>query len=87
MEDRFEKIKQLLSYKDIIISDDEFDSLSVVFQYSRPINEVDIIENLSKLRDMGAISIESALSHSPYTNDIKVEMEKIRNEGSTINTE
>ena len=86
MEDRFEKIKQLLSYKDIEISDDEFDTLSIVFQYSRPINEVDIIENLSKLRDMGCISIESALSHSPYTNDIKVEMEKIRNEGSIINT-
>lgn len=83
LEERFERIKGLLGYKGIELSEEDFDSLSVVFQYSRPVNEVDIIENLEKLKEMGAISIESALGHSPYTNDVKVEMGRLESEAKS----
>ncbi len=84
LDNRFEKIRELLEYKGIKISEEAFDSLSIVFRYSRPVNEVDIISNLEKLRCMGAISIESALERSPYTNNVKVEMQRLKDENRRV---
>ncbi len=77
IEQRFEVIRKLLSLKGIEFTDDEYDSLGMVFQYSRPQSATEIIDNLKVLRDMNAISIESILEHSPYTTDIVQELERL----------
>lgn len=77
MEERFEKIRQILEIAGTEFDEDTFDSLGVVFQYARPQNETDIISNLKTLTDMGAISVESVLDKSPYTTDVQQEMERL----------
>lgn len=80
IEQRFEKIRMLLKYRDITFSDEEFESLDIVFTHAMPANNKEIIENLKVLSDMGAISLESILSHSPYTNDVQMELARLKNE-------
>ncbi|WP_366162645.1 phage portal protein [Bacillus infantis] len=84
IEQRFEKIRKLLGYKGVQISDDEFDSLDLVFQYATPSNDKEIIENLKLLREMGAISLEGILEDSPYTTDVQFEMNRILKEGNSV---
>lgn len=88
IEKRFEKIRKLLELQGIKFSDDEFESLDIVFKYATPSNDKEIIEMLKELREMGAISLESILSHSPMTNDVQMELEKLMSEGNgdTVST-
>jgi hypothetical protein len=53
MSERFNKIRRMLELKSIKINDDDYNSLDVVFQYARPQNEKDIIDNLKVLREVG----------------------------------
>lgn len=78
MEERFDKIRKLLELKGKRISDDAYDSLGIVFQYARPQSAKEVIDNLKVLSDMGAISIESILEHSPYTTDVVQELERLK---------
>ncbi len=78
MEERFDKIRKLLELKGKRISDDAYDTLGIVFQYARPQSAKEIIDNLKVLSDMGAISIESILEHSPYTTDVVQEMGRLK---------
>lgn len=80
IEQRFEKIRNILVMMGQPITDEAFDSLNVVFQYARPRNEQDIISDIKTLREIGALSLESALDHSPYTNDVQVELQRIASE-------
>ncbi|WP_210367421.1 phage portal protein [Bacillus sp. REN3] len=82
LEQRNEKVRKLLEYRGIKVTDDEFESLDLVFQYATPSNDKEIIENLKELREMGAISLESILGHSPYTTDVQMELGKIVSEGN-----
>lgn len=78
-EERFEKIKAILQLQGKRISEDSFDTLDTVFQYARPTNEKEIIDNLKTLSDMQGISLESIVEHSPYTHDVQQELNRIRN--------
>lgn len=78
MEQRFEKVRGILERVGVTMSDDTFDTLGVVFQYSRPQNEKDIIDNLKTLKEMGGISTESLLEVSPYTNDVNQELQRLK---------
>lgn len=82
---RHNKIRRLLELQGTKFTDDEWNTLDVVFQYAMPQSEKDIIDNLEKLKTMGAISIESVLGHSPYTTDVNSEMARIEKE--TVKTE
>jgi SPP1 family phage portal protein len=79
-EQRFEKIRKMLEYKGIKFSDEEFDTLSVVFVPSKPKNEKEIIDNLKVLDEMGAISLESILEQVPYVHDKVEEMKRLNKE-------
>lgn len=85
MEQRHDKFRVLLDKQGKQFTDEEWDTLEVVFQYAMPQSEKDIIDNLSKLKDMGAISIESILGHSPYTTDVNSELVRLSSEGVSIN--
>lgn len=84
IEQRFERIRNILALQGIAIDDDSYDTLDVVFSYARPRNEQDIINDIKTLREIKAISLESALSHSPYTSDVYQELERIKAEGTGV---
>lgn len=89
IEQRHDKIRDLLSLQGTKISDDSYDTLDMVFQYAQPSNDKEIIEMLKELREMNAISLESILSHSPMTSDVQMELGKILSEdrNDTVNTD
>ncbi|MGN7168467.1 phage portal protein [Paenibacillus cellulositrophicus] len=80
MKQRHEKIRRLLEIQGTKFTDEEWETLDVVFQYAMPQSEKDVIDNLTKLKEMGAISIESILGHSPYTTDVNSEMVRLSSE-------
>lgn len=80
MEERFDKIRKLMELKGKRIGEDAYDSLGIVFQYARPQSAKEVIDNLKVLSDMGAISIESILEHSPYTTDVVQEMGRLKDD-------
>ncbi len=77
LEQRFDKIRQLLKYKGVTFTDDEYDTLGIVFQFARPSNDKEVVENLKALREVDLISVESAVERNPYVTDVSGEMEKI----------
>ncbi|CDX03331.1 Phage portal protein, SPP1 Gp6 [Desulfitobacterium hafniense] len=82
MMQRFKVFEKLLGIKGITIDVNE---VELVFQYARPMNEKDIIDNLKTLKEMGAISLQSALEQNPYVYDVASELEKIREDNSDRN--
>ncbi len=83
---RYNKIRRLLELQGTTFNDAEWDTLDIVFQYAQPQSEKDIINNLKTLKDIGAISIESVLGHSPYTTDVNSEMQRLSGEGTISNS-
>lgn len=80
-EERYEKIRELSAkYKGIVFSDEDYDSLDMVFQYAQPSNDKEIIENIKLLRELGGMSLESMLEKSPYTTDVQYELIRLKNE-------
>ncbi|MDE8562747.1 phage portal protein [Anoxybacillus rupiensis] len=84
IEQRFEKIRRLLAYKGVTFTDEEFDSLGLVFSYALPSSDKEAIENMKALREMKGISLETLLEHNPYVNDVQNELLRLKKEGDTI---
>jgi len=72
---RFKAIERILKAQGINFDADEID---VVFQYSRPSNDKDIVDILKALNDMNAISLQSIVENAPMINDVVQEMERIQ---------
>jgi len=81
IEQRFKAIEALLRAKGIVINSD---ALDVVFEYARPMNQTDIINDLQTLRDMGAISLQSTVEQCPMVYDVASELERIKAEGLKV---
>ncbi|WP_274366220.1 phage portal protein [Paenibacillus thermotolerans] len=84
IEQRFEIIRKLLEYNNVKFTDDEYDTLDFVFQFARPQNDKEIVENLKALNEMKAISLESILERNPYVTDVQGEMQRIK-DGNVLN--
>ncbi|WP_061330262.1 phage portal protein [Clostridium botulinum] len=54
--------------------------VDIEFNYSRPINQSELLENLSKQRNMGAISIETVIEKSDLTKDKIQELARLKSE-------
>jgi len=82
---RWDKIKKLLSLKGINVTG----SINCTFEYDIPLNAKETIENITTLKQNGLISLETALSRTPYIYDVSTEMQKIKNDtiGSSIGNE
>ncbi|MGG6440506.1 phage portal protein [Saccharococcus caldoxylosilyticus] len=80
IEQRFEKIRRLLEYKGITFTDDEFDSLGLVFSYALPSSDKEVIENMKSLREMGGLSLHTMLEQNPYVNDVQQELMRLKEE-------
>lgn len=86
-DDRFGKIRKMLTLQGVTFDDEAFDTLNVVFSPATPKNESEIIANLKTLQDMGAISIESILENVPYVTDKVGELKRIEDEKGKMNNE
>ncbi|CKG13891.1 Phage portal protein%2C SPP1 Gp6-like [Streptococcus pneumoniae] len=49
----------------------------MVFHYARPVNETEVIDNLVKMYDVGAISMESLVAINPYVSNEHLELKRI----------
>lgn len=78
----FRKLQKLRSvHKDY--SDDEFDSLNINFNLSRPVDTNSLMADLKVQQDMGAISKRTIIEKSPYTTDVSLELKRIEDEQSS----
>lgn len=80
---RFEMFDKLLKIKGVALSDTDY--VDVEFNYSRPVNTSEVLDNLNKQFNMGAISKQSIIEKSPLTSDVTTELERLKQEGSTGN--
>lgn len=77
---RLEKMRILLSVKGIRFTDEEWETLDISFTYALPTSDKDIIENLVKLKGIGALSDETLQRMNPYVKDTASELNKIAND-------
>ena len=77
LEQRTDKVVGLLGKQGKAYSEDAIDSLDMVFHYARPVNETEVIDNLVKMYDVGAISIESLVAINPYVSNEHLELKRI----------
>lgn len=78
LKERFKKIDMLLKKQGFIFGAEDYYDLE--FNYSRPVNTNDIMNNLQIQHDMGAISTQTVIEKSPLTNDVKQEMDRLASE-------
>ena len=83
IEQRFEKIRRLLAYKGVTFTDDEFDSLGLVFSYQLPSNDKEVIENMKALREIGGLSLQTMIEQNPYVYDVQQELMRLKEENNT----
>ncbi|MBE2930587.1 phage portal protein [Anoxybacillus flavithermus] len=80
IEQRFEKIRRLLEYQGVTFTDDEFDSLGLVFSYQLPSNDKEVIENMKSLREVGGLSLVTMIEQNPYVYDVQQELMRLKEE-------
>ncbi|MFC0906236.1 phage portal protein [Clostridium sp. MT-14] len=87
---RWEQIEKLLQYKGINVNG----LVDCTFNMSIPSNETELVNNIVNLYNNKLMSIDSAIEHSPYVNDIETEIKAIQtgqevskedNQGTTVN--
>jgi len=62
------------------ISDDDFESLNVVFNINKPVDTKNNMENMQIQYQMGAISKKTVMEQSPYTTDSAQEIQRLKEE-------
>lgn len=77
---RFEYFRKLLKILGKEYSDDDFDSLNINFNLSRPVDTNSLMADLKTQQEMGAISKRTIIEKSPYTTDISLELDRIEKE-------
>ena len=81
---RWEYIRKLMELTNNPISDDDFESLNVSFNISKPIDTKQNMENMKMQYDMGALSKRTIMELSPYTTDSAQELQRLADEGKSI---
>lgn len=71
-----ESVYQMLENIGKMVSVDFMD-INVSFNISKPIDYNNLIDNLVKLNQMNAVSLETILRVSPYTNDVSEELKRL----------
>lgn len=83
--DRFDKIEVLLNKKGIRFNEEDY--CQVLINYNRPIDSSEVLEQLSKQYNDGAMSKRTYIEKSPLTDNVDVELERIAEEGKTVEVE
>lgn len=81
---RFEYFRKLQKLRSVRkeYSDEEFDSLNINFNLSRPVDTNSLMSDLKMQQEMGAISKQTVIEKSPYTNDVSLELDRIEKENA-----
>ncbi len=77
---RFEQIRKLLEIKGTTIDDELFDTLDFCFNVNRPVDNKSDMENMKLQYECGAISKQTIIDKSPYTTDVALELERLKQE-------
>ncbi len=77
---RLNYIRKLMKLKNVPISDEVFDSISIVFNVNRPVDNVNDMKNMQIQYNCGAMSRQTIIDKSPYTTDTALELERIEAE-------
>lgn len=79
---RFEYFRKLQELRSVHkkYTDEAFDSLNITFNLSRPVDTNSQMSDLKMQQDMGAISKRTIIEQSPYTTDVALELERIKEE-------
>jgi len=80
LQDRFKKIKRLLELQGIKVEG----NVSVEYNLSIPVDTDEVVRNIKAMRDMGAISIDTAMEKSGIIKDISAEKERLDNENVSV---
>lgn len=76
MQERFKKFKDILNMQGIKVDGD----INVEYNISIPVATDEVVGNLSKMREMGAISIDTVMEKSGIVKDISVEKTRLQEE-------
>lgn len=76
-DERLNRIREILGL------DNPEEYINVNFNYSRPMNSKELLENIKTQFDMGAISTKSIVEMSPLTNDSVMELNRLEEEGKS----
>lgn len=82
---RFEYIRKLLEKNGKRFTDEQFQSLNILFNYNRPVGE-DLIDDLKKQKESGAMSVKTFIERSPYTSDTTLELKRLEEEKISAKT-
>ena len=82
--ERWERMRRIMNLTNNPIPDDDFDSLNVSFNISKPIDTKQNMENMKMQYDMGALSKRTIMELSPYTTDSAQELQRLEDEGKSI---
>ncbi|ENK1242984.1 phage portal protein [Clostridium botulinum] len=78
IKERFKKWDKILNMLGIEFKNNEY--VDIEFNYSRPVNQSELLDNLSKQRNMEAISIETVIEKSDLTKDKIQELVRLKSE-------
>lgn len=81
---RWAYIRKLLVLTNNPISDEDFASLNVSFNISKPVDTKMNFENMKTQYEMGALSKQTIIELSPYTADSAQELQRLEDEGESI---
>ncbi|OOO63798.1 hypothetical protein BS638_06415 [Clostridium tepidum] len=62
----------------IVFNDDDY--IDVEFNYSKPINQNELLQNLKTQWEMGAISLQTIIEKSEITQDVTQELARLKSE-------
>lgn len=77
---RLSYVRKLLELKNIPISDEVFDSVNIMFNVNRPVDNKSDMENMKMQYECGAMSRQTIIDRSPYTTNTALELERIESE-------
>lgn len=80
---RWDKIKKILELQGITVDG----IVDCTFEYDIPQNSKQVIEDITKLKESGLMSVETALSRSPYVYDVQTELERLQTEATNGNNQ
>lgn len=84
--ERWERMRRLMALTNNPISNEDFDSLNVSFNISKPIDTKQNMENMKMQYEMGALSKRTIMELSPYTTDSAQELQRLADEGKSISS-
>ena len=80
---RFKIFDKILELKGVTFSDTDY--IDVEFNYSRPVNAQELLQELNTQYNMGAISKKTIIEKSPITTDVTQELNRLKEESGSNN--